>query len=137
MLKKTGLHVASFRALPESVTLRYGDASTRSAKCLSAQLVVLGEVSFLQDSVSLVLPAFQSVRVNLAPFERAQILNNAARNIYSAIAEAYKKNPAPKVRVLITNTVPYAQGQVLPFVKVLDVQVHKRVKRACLQNGPN
>lgn len=116
--KKTGLHVASFRALPESVTLRYGDASTRSAKCLSAQLVVLGEVSFLQDSVSLILPAFQSVRVNLAPFERAQILNNAARNIYSAIAEAYKKNPAHKVRVLITNTVPYAQAQVLPFVEL-------------------
>ncbi|AFM14314.1 hypothetical protein [Turneriella parva] len=113
--KKTGLHIASFRAIPESVTLRYSDNTARAAKCLGAQLTLIGEITLGQDPSSLVVPALQSVRVNLAPYERAQLLNNAARNIYSAIAEAYKKNPAYRARVLLTNAVPYAQAQVLPF----------------------
>jgi len=113
--KKTGLHLASFRAISESVTLRYSDNTARAAKCLAAQLMLVGDISHGQQASSLVLPALQSLRVNLAPYERAQLLNNAARNIYSAIAEAYKKNPAHRVRVLITNTVPYQQAQVLPF----------------------
>jgi hypothetical protein len=113
--KKTGLHIASFRAIPESVTLRYSDNTARAAKCLGAQLTLIGEITHGQDPSSLVVPALQSVRVNLAPYERAQLLNNAARNIYAAIAEAYKKNPAHRVRVLVTNSVPYAQAQVLPF----------------------
>ncbi len=116
--KKVGLHLASFRSIPEAVTLRYTDTAARAAKCLGAQLVALGEISFLQDSASLVLPAFQALRVNLAPYERAQLIAQAGRNIYAAIAEAYKKNPAHKVRVLITNTVPYAQAQSLPFAEL-------------------
>lgn len=113
--KKSPLHIASFRALPETVTLRYTDGSARVVKCLTAQLIALGELSFLQESVSLVLPALQSVRVNLAPYERAALLAQAGRNIYAALAEAYKKNPAHRVRVLLTNLVPYTQAQVLPF----------------------
>lgn len=116
--KKVGLHLASFRAIPEAVTLHYTDTSARAAKCLGAQLVALGEISFLQDSASLVLPAFQALRVNLAPYEREQLIGQAGRNIYAAIAEAYKRNPAHKVRVLITNTVPYAQAQSLPFAEL-------------------
>ncbi|MBL8033583.1 MAG: hypothetical protein JNJ69_07785 [Leptospiraceae bacterium] len=116
--KKTGLHVASYRALGENVTLHYTDASPRAAKCLAAQVMALGEISFLQDSASLVLPAFQALRVNLAPYERAELIDRAGRNIYTAIAEAYKKNPAHKVRVLITNTVPYMQAQSLPFAEL-------------------
>ena len=113
--KKTGLHIASFRAIPESVTLRYSDNTARAAKCLAAQLSLVGEITHGQEPSSLVVPALQSVRVNLAPYERAQLLANASRNIYTAIAEGYKKNPAHRVRVLVTNSVPYAQAQVLPF----------------------
>lgn len=113
--KKTPLHIASFRALPEGITLRYTDSAARATKCLAAQLIALGEISFLQDSVSLVLPAYQSVRVNLAPYERAALLAQAGRNIYNAIAEAHRKNPAHRVRVLLTNIVPYSHAQVLPF----------------------
>lgn len=113
--KKSPLHIAALRALPETTTLRYTDSSVRAAKCLAAQLVALGELSFLQESVSLVLPAFQSVRVNLAAYERAALLAQVGRNIYTAAAEAYKKNPAHRVRILLTNLVPYAQAQVLPF----------------------
>ncbi|GAB4431282.1 MAG: hypothetical protein OHK0011_14120 [Turneriella sp.] len=113
--KKTPLHIASFRALPEGITLRYSDTAARVAKCLAAQVVALGEISFLQDSVSLVLPALQSVRVNLAPYERNALLAQAGRNIYAAIAEAHKKNPAHRVRILLTNTVPYSHAQILPF----------------------
>lgn len=113
--KKTPLHIASFRSLPESITLRYTDGSLRTAKCLAAQLIALGDIAFLQDSVSLVLPAYQSVRVNLAPYERYALLAQAGRNIYAGIAEAHRKNPAHRVRVLLTNLVPYAQAQLLPF----------------------
>lgn len=113
--KKTPLHIASFRSMPEGITLRYTDNSARAAKCLAAQVVALGEISFLQDSVSLVLPAYQSVRVNLAPYERTALLAQAGRNIYNALAEAHKKNPAHRVRVLLTNMVPYGHAQVLPF----------------------
>lgn len=116
--KKVGLHLASFRAIPEAVTLHYSDTAPRAEKCLGAQLAALGEISFLQDSASLVLPAFQSIRVNLAPFERAQLIDRIGRNIYAAIADSYKKNPAHKVRVLLTNTVPYAQAQTLPFAEL-------------------
>lgn len=116
--KKTALHIASFRALPEGITLRYTDSAGRAAKCLAAQLIALGELSFLQDSVSLVLPAYQSVRVNLAPYERAALLAQAGRNIYTAMAEAHRKNPAHRVRILLTNIVPYTQAQVLPFAEL-------------------
>jgi len=113
--KKVGLHLASFRAIPESVNLHYTDNAPRSAKCLSAQLVALGEISFLQDSVSLVLPAYQALRVNLSAGERAQLIDNAGKNIAAAIADAYKKNPAHKVRVTLTNIIPYTAAQSLPF----------------------
>jgi len=113
--KKTPLHIASFRSIPEGITLRYTDNTARAAKCLAAQVIALGEISFLQEAVSLVLPAYESVRVNLAPYERVALLTQAGRNIYSALAEAYKKNPAHRVRILLTNLVPYAQAQVLPF----------------------
>ncbi len=113
--KKVGLHLASFRAIPEGVTLHYTDTAPRAAKCLAAQIVALGEISFLQDSVSLVLPAYQALRVNLAPGERKQLIENAGRNIAAAIAEAYKKNPAQQVRIILTNAIPYAAAQSLPF----------------------
>lgn len=113
--KKAQLHIASFKALPEAVALRYSDNTARPVRCLAAQLVALGEISFLQDSVSLVLPSLQSVRVNLAPAERAALLDRAGKNLYAAFAEAHRKNPAHRVRVLLTNSVPYAQAQVLPF----------------------
>lgn len=113
--KRTPLHIASFRSLPEGITLHYTDSEARAARCLTAQVIALGEISFLQNSVSLVLPAYQSVRVNLAPYERATLLAQAGRNIYAALAEAHRKNPAHRVRILLTNTVPYAHAQVLPF----------------------
>lgn len=112
--KKAPLHLVSFRAIPEAVTLRYTDPA-RGGKCLSAQLIALGEISFLQDSASIVLPAFQSLRVNLAPYERAALMADAGRNVYAALAEAHKKNPAHAVRVILSNTVPYAPAQTLPF----------------------
>jgi hypothetical protein len=113
--KKVGLHLASFRAIPEGVTLHYTDTAPRVSKCLAAQLVALGEISFLQDSVSLVLPAYQALRVNLSQGERKQLIENAGRNIAAAISEAYKKNPAHQVRVILTNAIPYAAAQSLPF----------------------
>lgn len=112
--KKVSLHLASFRAIPESVTLHYTDTAPRAAKCLAAQIEALGEISFLQDSVSLVLPAYQALRVNLSNAERNQLIDNAGRNIAAALADAYKKNPAHKVRVILTNTIPYAFAQSLP-----------------------
>lgn len=112
--KKGPLRLVSFRALPEAVTLRYTDLQ-RGGKCLGAQVIALGEISFLQDSASIVLPAFQSLRVNLAPYERAALIADAGRNLYTALADAYRKNPAHAVRVILTNTVPYGPAQTLPF----------------------
>ncbi len=117
--KKVGLHLASFRAIPEAVTLHYTDTAARAAKCLGAQLVALGEISFLQDSASLVLPAFQALRVNLAPYEREQLIAQAGRNIYAAIAEAYKKIRRTKCECL------------------LQILCHTRRRRVCrLLNSP-
>ncbi|MBS0617044.1 MAG: hypothetical protein JSR44_02590 [Spirochaetes bacterium] len=113
--KKVALRVASFRALPETITLRYSDAAPKVDKCLAAELAVLGEISFLQDSVSLVMPAYKSTRVNLSAAERAELISRVGRNIYTALAEGYKKNPTQKVRVLLTNTIPFAYAQTLPF----------------------
>src|SRR5690606_22996388 len=109
------LHVASFRAIPESTDLYYTDNSARAVKCLAAQLIALGEISALQNSVSLVLPAYKAQRVNLSNNERNQLLEQVGRNIASAIAEAHKKNPAHRVRVLVTNIIPVAFAQSLPF----------------------
>ncbi|MCS6971932.1 MAG: hypothetical protein NZL89_02820, partial [Leptospiraceae bacterium] len=113
--KKVPLIPVAFRALPESITLRYSDNSPQAVKCLTAQVLALGELGFLQDGYTLVLPALQSVRVNLAPYERAALLAQAGRNAYLALAELYRKNPALKVRLLLSNMVPYAQAQLLPF----------------------
>lgn len=113
--KKVPLRMAAFTALPESVTLRYSDSTAKPENCLTQQLIALGELSFLQETTSLVLPASQSVRVNLAPYERNQLLDRMGRNIYTAIAQAYKKNPAHHVRILLSNKVPYDKAQVLPF----------------------
>jgi len=110
--KKVGLHLASFRAIPEGISLRYNDNAGGAVKCLAQQLMALGD---LQESVSLVLPASQSLRVNLSAGERAAHLSQLGRNIQAALTEAYRKNPAHKVRVILTNLIPYAQAQVLPF----------------------
>jgi hypothetical protein len=116
--KKQPFHVSSYRAVPEGVTLRYSDATPRAAKCLGAQLMALGEISFLQDSVSLVLPAYHAFRVNLQPYERTAMIADLGRNIYTALAEAYKKNPAHKVRILLTNSIAYPYAQTLPFQEI-------------------
>jgi len=140
--KKATLHLVSYRAIPESVTLRYTDQAARAQKCLAAQLIALGEITFLQDAASLVLPAYESIRVNLAPYERTQLLAQAGRNIYAGLAAAYLKNPAHKVRVLLSNSVPHSAAQVLPFNELagkfvgLDPEELMQVKNAAIaQNG--
>jgi hypothetical protein len=80
--------------------------------------MALGEISFLQDSVSLVLPAYHAFRVNLQPYERTAMIADLGRNIYTALAEAYKKNPAHKVRILLTNSIAYPYAQTLPFQEI-------------------
>lgn len=139
--KKVGLHLASFRAIPEGATLHYSDNAPRAAKCLASQIIALGEISFLQDSVSLVIPALQALRVNLSQAERSQLIDMAGRNIASAVAEAYKKNPAHKVRIILTNAIPYAQAQSQPFSELagqfvgLSPEELAAVKNAALKAG--
>ncbi|HRP68939.1 MAG TPA: hypothetical protein PLY93_05350 [Turneriella sp.] len=139
--QKVDLRILSMRAIPESVALRYSDATPQAVKCLSAQINALAEISFFKEPPSLVLPAFKSLRVNLSLNERNKLLDDVGRNIATALTDIYKKNPTYKVRILLSNTIPVAQTQSLPFHELVGQFVGltpdelQRVKTAAVQNA--
>ncbi|MBV6492710.1 MAG: hypothetical protein LDLANPLL_00707 [Turneriella sp.] len=141
--KKVGLRILSMRAIPESSAVRYSDSTPEAVKCLVAQMNTLAEIFSTKETINFVLPAFKSTKVNLSLNERTKLLTEIGKNLGTALAEAHKKNPNSKVRILLSNTIPVSFAQALPFHELVNQFVGltpeelARIKSAALQNADN